>query len=468
MAVAVLERGIYYNYPQGIPRSVRDDNRENDSLRNGTLDQVITYLRDNWQEEKLPKNWEDLPGVGFMIGYQMGFLDSPKLKDLSLERKKELWISLTEYSLRSWVGEYLAQKAVLPGLMIIEFEDGKWKLKDPLHGAGFDLEETFSKRERNGVPYDTFINKIKPFFASAKDGASVVVQSPSGEGMPDEKGVKVKYPDSHKTYLIKQDKYIYTYTVCSDFDYSEEAELLKALHTKSGQEIPNVSKESLAEDFIAHPALFPKGFSASEFIEEIAKVREKKNTRHLYHNKTIDDALLDVKDWNGLWDYDSVTKEFINQWAYYCRNLKDWNYKNVKEALAATILRLSRYVLRKEEDKKIRKYNPDLPLNVIPFDPRLMDGYSFGGVLKKVTEIAGCAGGGKKSFASQIANAFNKIFSTSEINEEFCEDCGGKKDHYHCPDCSKTFPNETSSNPKDWQQNCSCGNIFNCSDEKAN
>ena len=437
MAVAVLERESSYRHPEFISGSnkmlnqVQHDNKELTFLERN-LQEEIDHLRNNWQKEKLPKNWVDLPGVGFMLGYQMGFLDSPKLKDLSLERKKELWISLTEYSLRSWIGEYLVQDPVLPGLLRFRFENGRYILKDPLHGAGFNLAETLSKKERNGVVYDTYVNKIAPFF---KIGRLAVVNSTHGDGLPDEDGVMIKYPESRLTVLKMQEngEDIPTYTICNDFDYQEHGELMTRLYTLSGQKDPHLTKDSSPEDFMASPALFDGSTvtQIEDIVEIMAKIRAKKNTRRIYRDKTIDDVLAAAKDWNKLWDYDDVTKTFINQWVDYSRSLKDWSYKNVKEALAATILRLSRYVLRKEEEKKIRTLYPELPQNVIPFDPRLMDGYSFGGALRNVAKIPGCAGGGtkdKRSFAYQFNRAFKTILGGDDDGEWFECVCGWKAD----------------------------------------
>lgn len=50
-----------------------------------------------------------------------------------------------------------------------------------------------------------------------------------------------------------------------------------------------------------------------------------------------------------------------------------------------------------------------------------------------------------------------------------CEECGlsSEDNHYHCPDCQKSYADETSRAPEDRTKSCACGFEFECGDTSS-
>lgn len=405
----------------------------------GNLVETILHLRDHWEEEGLPKDYINLPGIGFMISTQMGFLNSGRLVNLDFQQRRELFTRLSDYSLRSWVGEYLAQRATLPGLLTISNEEDGIKLRDTLHGAGMELEDTLSKKERNQVPYDVYINTVKPFLINAVSGSMAVINSPSGpSGMSDETGKMIDYPTSRLSILVKDGKNVFIYTVSNDFSNEEHRELISRLRRYAGMEPSNLTEDSPVEDYIKNVALFDyktMPLSPKDIINIMGQVRP---SPYIYQNRTFDTVRGEVEDWKSLWHYDSFTDRFINEFTHFVRHQK-WDSKTLKEAMAVTILRLSRHVLEKEKnvsrlpglEDTVDIYDYDDPADLYRFG-------NFGDVYKKVKTIPGCAGGGETSeneFSKQFDAAAHTIFGEEVENDSsLCnsELCNGMPAHFHC------------------------------------
>ncbi len=417
-----------------------------------TLLGEIHHLRDNWQEEGLPQNWVDLPGVGFLVGYQLGFLDSDKLKHLGPQDRKNLWTDTTEYSLRGWIREYLEGKLTFPGELQLYQTNGQWKMRDTRHGAGLNVEDTLSKKERNGAVWSAVVDIAKPFLVNAPDGSIIVKQSPSGtSGIRDNMGMIIDYPDSHFEIMQKKGDRVYTYTIKTDYDYGEHREAMRRLRKMAGQPESPLNEKSLVEDYVLTTAAFDSSKTATGIADVIDVF---KNTRldmsgslHAMKNKKWDEVYEDIsKNREDLWRYDKVTDLYIDQFVDYARN-GNWTKDTLKEALSATILRLSKYVLNKEKAGKQPSVVVELVQGVEhPVEPRYMPIFntnnSYGVAFNEVKNIAGCAGGNQNDKQSAYSSRFDKIFNSvfgitaeeAKNDPNLCQKrCAGERAHFHCP-----------------------------------
>ncbi len=435
MARTVLESGSFREIPHSVWNATYVEQK---TFLERNLQEETEYIKENWHTEDLPENWVDLPGIGFMIGYQMGFLDSEKFQPFSLEERVEKWTKLTKYSLKSWVMEYLAGRGVLPGLQTLEFEEGRWKYKDDLHGAGLELNETLSKKEANGLVWDMYANTIKPYFVS---GTSAITYSPSGKRMPNEDGIMIDYPDSRHTFMEKRGKYIFTYTIANDFEPNEHAELANELQKLGVQNPYTFTNESIAEDFIAHPTLFSTpGVKLSHILSLMGNIREKNGKKYVYKEKTASDLIAESLSWESMWDYDDVAKRFVEEFVDFSL-AKSWTKETLKEALSVTILRLSKYVKNKEEAKQkivfenrsgvsYQSYGQDsyTVTNHNYYTYTQYSGGNYGQTFRKVAATPGCAGGGQSSYSDSYETSYETIIAGTAVEKECV----------HCPFCEQS------------------------------
>lgn len=431
MAGASLER-LQYAYIQ--PREPKGGF----AARERTLTKEMDYLRNNWQKEGLSSDWVDLPDMGFLINYQIGFLDSEKFgKVLSSEEKKHLWIEKTEFDIRGWVREKLQRALLYPGRLSIQNSNGKWQLTDTRHGAQMDIEDTLSPKERNGSVRKVHVEVVKPFLINASDESIAVIISPSGpSGILDEKGDMINYEDSHFDILQKKGNEIYEYTICTDFTYQEHREVLKQLRRLSEQPDPNLSKDSSVEDYILSPALFEsskKQFAVKDIIDVLRDARFNITGGGLYafKNRFWEEVYQDIeKEFEELWRFDDVTESYISEFTNFVR-YKHLNREDLKYTLAVTLLRLSRYVLGGEKEEKIKRLLPGtVELNF----------YSYGQAYKEAALIPGCAGGGGREKVKSILG-IDKTEVMSCVTCPFCKETVNAiltKDKIICPSCKKS------------------------------
>lgn len=378
---------------------------------NNALALEMAYLRRNWEREGLVNNWFDLPETGFMINTQIGFLaqDLQSARS-SIESKKisQGWLEKTEADMRSFILEYLANRLVFPIYYTIEEIDGKPSIINTLHGQQKKLKDTISKKERNGAVWDTFVNTVEPFLLKASDGSIAVVDSPSGpSGFVDEGGKPITYPDSQTYILQKRGNEIVGFTIKTDFTLQEHAELLKRLRRYSGQEEPHFTK---LEDFITQPALFAHAqmpLAIKDVVNIMRDVRFGLSGGSLYafEKKLWSEVYADIRRGSDLWRYDSMTDEYIADFKQYFLE-HNWSYQDLKEALASTILRISRFV--KGKDRKVGG----------AYDSGRY--YSYGNVLHDVQMIAGCAGGGSKN---KLIFSLTPRIGTTRLDRSLEEDC---------------------------------------------
>ncbi len=431
-----------------------------------SLDEDITYLQRSWQKEKLPVNWQDLPEMGFLIGYQMKFLTSEKLgPGLSREEKKRLWIDKTKFDIQGWVREKPLGALLYPGRFDLQFADGQYRMQDSRHGANMDIADTLSDKERSGSVNKVYKDIVKPFLAHAPDGSILVVKSPSGpSGIPDDQGNMIIYEESHDEILRKRGyDVIDEFTIRTDLSDREHREILSRLRRRSGQSDPRLTAMSPVEDYVLNPALFDSSqtpITVQEIVDVMRNVRQElSHVDYAYKAKTWDAEKKrwkpEFKSWDeiyssiktmekgfaegdeessALYHYDDVSDRYIDEFVELA--LREESQERIKLALATTILRLSKYVTEKEEKKHEEKMQRLLPGSVpfrvgreYPIYKRDEDG--LGDIMKRMQELPGCASGsGRKTVTNAVlggvVNENGQIVGSSPTTEWYECPCGYK------------------------------------------
>ncbi len=408
-----------------------------------SLTEEMQYLRNHWQDEGLPSNWVDLPSIGFMVNAQIGFLDSDKFGiGISSEEKKELWNNLTEFSLRSWVREYLQEALVFAGQLSLKNTGGKWSLIDSHHGAEMDTEDTLSKKERNGAVWRAYNEKAKPFLANASHGSIAFITSPAGpSGIMDEDGREIVYVDSHHDILVKWGDQVFEWTIRTDFLPEEHRELIKRLSLYSGQPESSLNKQSPVEDYVENLVCVDSSKTPiflKQFVSAMEQVRldvSGKNTA--YKNKSWDEVYNDIGLKEELWRYDDKTDNYIEEFWQLARHESD--RQRLKMALSTTIIRLSKYVLGQKQISNITHSDVNNRENMA--DTYRMYGYIY----EEMQKLIGCAGGG--IFQSEKASLFGDgIGEGRRTLCCTCPHCGKQVEAViesgtiSCPSCNKSAP----------------------------
>lgn len=86
-------------------------------------------------------------------------------------------------------------------------------------------------------------------------------------------------------------------------------------------------------------------------------------------------------------------------------------------------------------------------------------------IVEDIAAACGVSGGFKlKSGLKSIIGGIKSIFSKEGGKFGSCGECGmpNQDKHYHCPDCSKKYANETDIAPENRTKSCNCGFKFGC------
>lgn len=434
------------------------------------LAKEIEYLRDNWKKEKLPNNWVDMPHVGFLLDYQIGFLDSDKLKDMTREERVNLWTETTDFSVRGFIREYLEGeeskdgkhrgKLVFLGELELVEVDGTWKLRDTKHGGNLFLEDTISEKERNGVPKYV---RIGPVTEALAKGQWAAVPSPDGPtGIPLADGSELIYGEPYYEFLIpdQNSKKVYSYSIKTDFNRVEQWEAIKRLRKLAGQPDPGLTESSSIEDCIKSFAVLDPSVPFSKAIDVLRDTRFDLTNGSLYAfgdqmwNEIYKDISCNTESfWKYNKDIEWMNREFVES-----SKQDKWTKDERKEALSVHIHRLNFYVknlinkdmLRNPLYSELDIENAD---STVVFENRSVVtqygvsddvGYTskarytyatYGDAFEELQKTPGCAGGGipedqggKTPYAASFDASYNALLAPGDrILECFCPKCDPNK-----------------------------------------
>jgi len=341
------------------------------------LGRELRHLKQNWSREGLPHNWYDLPKTGFMIKAQMDLLNSSA---------KDIWLQQTKEDIKGFKLEYLCEGLVFPLYYDTDIVNGRKRMTAPLYGNKL-MVDTVSIEERKGAVKTTLADKIEPFLLTAPDGSIAVMTSPSGEsGLKDESGRKIIFPDSQTYIWQKKGDGIVGFTIRTDFENKEHGELLKRLGAYELKD--NASVEIYVEN-AACISSNEKKMDIKDVVDIMRDVRFDNSGGSLFafEDRMWSEVYQDLERKDDLWQFDEKTKQMVEEFKDYVLSSGDMlSRRQVQEALAATVLRIAKFLRGNKKRINLNEYN---------IEERRRG--SYGMVLEDVQSLPGCAGGGKKT-----------------------------------------------------------------------
>ena len=408
-----------------------------------SLREEIAHFQTNWEEEGLPHNWADLPGIGFDTKMQVGFLEKSLSQSNSPASQAErlgVWHRGTAAELNAFSREYLQRNEIVyPISLTIENRDGVKRVVNSLHGGGKLLAETVSKTERNGSVYDVLVNRAETFFLSAPDGSIGMMVSPSGSsGMKDREGNTIFFPHSMTFLWEKRGEEIFGFGIQTDFSNAEHREVLQRL---TGVPIATDAADEAyvrAAGFFSAVDVDEHGIrSMKDVVDSMRDTRfdQTGGSLHAYKDILWKDVYAAMKKDKKLWEVDAKTQEIIDEFTDFA-NSEQWSYKILQQALAITVLRMS----------KLIRGEKSLPKGLLKQGDTIFP-ISFGDVFEDMTKIPGCAGAGmgKGNSPSYIESIIKRFVISGESGmNSICNHCGNALECGVCVGCTQSVPVATN------------------------
>ncbi len=462
--------------------------------RERTLCAEMQYLRENWQSQGLPENWRFMPGTGFDVHLQTAMLFDELSADDAPDARKEkldLWLTRTDRDIVTFDVEYLARGLTFPISYKVISEEGR--VIDPVYQK--DVVEMISSDERNGVVKETMETKLVPFFLTAPEGSVAVMTSPEGwsglyapQADPRSPKKPIIFPDSQTYVYQKVGDEIVGFTFRTDFSNEEHREVIKKL---SGVEL---SLDAEIEKYVASVAFLTPQEDFQPDIRLVAEVmreirRTKSGKKYAWFDKDggvergWEEIFSDLHNKEALYDFRGTSKRRCEQLKDFVLNRWNGTRRELDEALAVTVLRISSELRAGQIQRKlaVRFGNSRFSSSdTQSLSEREYFSSFYGAVLKDAQDLGGCNGGGEGGdiFTSQLdiivqsGGLPRSAFVTTEnglINHEFCMDCRAPNtdDHYHCSKpsgegCKKRYASERHKPESQRTKECTCGVVFGC------
>ncbi|MBI2031661.1 MAG: hypothetical protein HYT08_03535 [Candidatus Levybacteria bacterium] len=385
---------------------------EDESLTGNPLAKEIRYFDLNWRREGLPSDWYNLNEIGFSMNGQMNLLQGLD------QESKSIWLRQTKRDILGFGLEYLRQGIVFPFEYEVTEVEGERDLIDSEYGKR--LLDTVDKKERDGYVLSSL--RIIQEHLLKKDGTSATMVSPLGwTGLKTDRGEDILYQDTQVYFLRRKENTIIGTTFRTDFNFAETREAIRIL---TGKELP---ENASVMDYIKTLSLED---SSERHEEDIVfdLLSSRKNIsgedKSAYKDKTWRDMFQALKNRNFLYDFDEQVKQMIGEFEDYVVS-NNLSKAEIRKALAATILRISKHALFGQDDREYRYLKTAYHRNKDHLDTRTI---TYGEVFEKVKELPGCAGGGSKT--SSIESITDRSISIFEdLGYDFdqpgpCKKCG--------------------------------------------
>jgi hypothetical protein len=424
---------------------------ETSSLEPQTLTEFITVFDTDWKERGLEEDWYKLRStlkkeVGFSMKAQM---DNLKRTDPENVAK---WKTETSYMISGYALEYLSNNVIYP-CKYRKSPENPDQMGDPQYGYT-DIVDFISEKERGGSVKDA-ARKAKAFFDTDETplGSLFVYLSPEGPtGLTTDKGEAITYPDSHAFVMVKtgsgKDFEVVNYTIKTDFDLKECRQVLFRL---TGVLLP---ENASLEDYGRTLSTIKPGErldieSPSDVLTILHDVRK---GPFLYKEKPWDEAYGELENADSLYDFNGQVMKIKKEFEGFCDENPYLTKETYQKALAATIIRIADEML--PEDKE-----SDSSMNVIT-NGTSDEKKNYGRVVKQMTQIAGCAGGGDDNAAqtdisitsvNTLGGKRAGVIEGGDCPEIKCPDCGWKPNSFELKEMEngtlKSCPGEKDGEP---------------------
>lgn len=429
MGIATIERGYSteYQYKTTNTRNtalnmVEKTQRFDDN--NKDLSEYIDHFDLNWKTEGLPQDWYNLKKrVGFSMDTQMQLLQGVDKQSVAL------WAEQTKRDALAFCLEYLSDGIVYPFQYEKEYKgDGVWELVDKKYGK--TMLETVTKQERNSAVFRS-LSRIQDFFLSphTPDGSMAIMPSPKGpSGLTTDDSKPIVYPDSYWFVMVKDGEQVRGCTIKTDFDLEECREAVGLLNG-----YPVLSKTSSLEEYNQAVTFLDPRYQDNCSTQHVLQTLQQARTNNpfAFGNKTWKEVARDIQRGEELYRFNKKTQELIEEFKEYVIS-GDFSEFELRKALAATMLRLSKLFLIDEKQAGHKAYG------CYDEERKPMFHITYGQILDKVEEIPGCAGGGinnsKSTLIDSLVPRIGKLGEAAKAEDDpnLCR-CNNQSPHFHCP-----------------------------------
>lgn len=406
----------------------------------------------------------------------------------------ELSFLEVEQDIRTFTLEFIQAKLVIPFLVSLDAS------AEHSIVSRYDNRSVVSKtssEERFGANLDA-AKTIDEFMRTAPANSLAILNSPPGwTGWFDSQGKPITYTDNQMTVYWKEEgDVLNALTIVSDLNYEQSKQYSTEFGVDKTKLEGDTDQEKVA-NLVRNPILlsFPKdGQSPVErAVEKLLairglgdiKVQKKDGT---FESKPVTELIEGIARREDMLNFCEEVEQVILQLKEYLfsklDNLGDFNtQKTISSVVDRAILEITR-INRKDssQEGKVTKSSGTVHFksssskvesytHKSSYTPQIAEWMSrdYGGEIAYLENQKGCAGGsrvGVGSFSIRSFSAGSFSFSSSSSSKEFgvCGQCGGNSadNHYHCPDCSRKFADETNVSPDSRTKGCKCGFKFGC------
>lgn len=353
--------------------------------RRNSLAEILSHFDSNWQAEGLPQDWHILNKLGFSMNSQMDLLRGTD------HESKALWLTQTRMDLLGYVQECLKQGVVFP------FKYDEFDGVDFVNTRyGKRMTDMIDSKERGGVVTRT-VGKMRDFLEGRESGAMAIMVSPSGEtGLKDDKGNPIKYGDFQVFTLKKVEAGLEGVTLRTDFNSKEAREVVEIY---TGRKLsPNAGIEEYMGAILIDPEQREIIENVALKLREIRKRNQPKRADVAYdpevagvRSKTWRDMFYQLQNRENIYDVDVQTTAYIDNLDEYVSS-NNLTPLEIRKALAATLLRISRHFFIIEDNEGLLSVDKDnySTENIRP-------DFTYGEAYNRAAERPGCAGGGSSS-----------------------------------------------------------------------
>lgn len=365
--------------------------------RKSPLEEKIDYLDQHYRQEDLPREWWNINDVGFSMKRQMALLQNVDPSSVST------WVEQTERDFLGFALEYLVKRKVFPFEYRIEGED----FIDERYGNR-EMLEMIDPRERNGA----VLEAVRQGKEELKKGKSVAIVSPEGNsGITMDDGSEIVFKSTMVFYMERHGNRVIGTGFGLNFSLDEARLLVEKL---TGRELP---KTASAADCVKALAAFDESSDIENPYDLVSAFATIKT------DPVFSEMISDLGRRDTLYNFDQETRTIIQEFKSYVAS-NSLSELEIQKALAATFLRLSKYMLDSQ-----RESGQDSFRSVRKFETTLFLATTYGQIIDEVRKIPGCAGGGNNVSSTQsiVERAFSLLMPDKYGSRTF-----------ECPSCHKT------------------------------
>lgn len=421
-----------------------------------------------------------LEGTGFNLPLELNRLYKNYNQNLSEGKtNQEAWaisVGELEVNIRTFVVEYIQTRTVLPHVNRLEEVDGVTRM---VGNNGVPVVDGITSQERQGGVKEASV-KIEEFLSARIPNRVAILNSPLGHsGLFKQDGAQIRYKNNQiMVFWTDSLSKLHGLTLVTDLNEHQSRQLSLDLGVSENLLDGQTSLERVS-NIVRNPALFSLAGAlknpAEYVLDKIIVLRGCADFKLEQEDETIEYRSIsqtrkDIQRMDQLLDFageieDRLTKLKNNLFKRAGNLNHPIIQAEIERAIEETILEITIDYLRQNPCYFTHSKNVSCAQDqrreislLIPKEGQFMAAAAF------LKTRAGCGGGKTKIVSLRGLNLGLSITGVSNgIEGGVCIDCGMVNNgHYHCPECRKTYADETNVAPEDRTPVCSCGFVFGC------